>query len=97
MVTVLSKLIPQRKTVVLYVLGFSLASPLGLWLSGYGSQQLFLPKEGLVALAAMAGGNFLHIATTIFFEASAHHHMNVQRLIATLAGASLVVLLEYLL
>lgn len=97
LVTVLRKLIGQRKVIVLYVLCFSLASPLGLWLSGYGSQQLFLTSEGLVALAAVAGGNFLHIATTIFFEASSHHHMNATRLIATLAGAGLVVCLEYLL
>ena len=97
LVTVLRKLIRHTKTTVLYVLCFSLASPLGLWLSGYSSQQLFLPSEGLIALAAVAGGSFLHIATTIFFEASPQHHMTTPRLIATLAGAGLVVCLEYFL
>lgn len=58
LVTVLRKVIQKRETIVLYVSCFSLTSPLGLWLSGYGSQQFFLASEGLVALAAVAGGTF---------------------------------------
>lgn len=97
LVTVLRKPVRQRGAIFLYVLCFSLASLLDLWLSGYGSQQFFLASEGLVALAAVAGGSLLHIATTIFFKASPYDRMNTERLIATLARAGLVICLEYLL
>lgn len=96
LVSVLSGLIHKRKIVTLYLLCFSLASPLGLWITGYCSQQLLLTKEGFGALAAIAGGNLLHIATTILFESSPHHRFNAQSLVASLAGVGLVVLLEYL-
>ena len=94
--TVLKGFVQKKKLVTLYLLLFSLASPLGLWISRYCSQQLLLTQEGFVALAAIAGGNFLHISTTIFFESNPHHRISFPRLVATLAGAGLVVLLEYL-
>jgi hypothetical protein len=65
--------------------------------SQYCSQQLLLSQAGFVALIAIAGGNFLHISTTIFFENSLNHRVNAQTLIAILTGLGLVVLLEYFL
>ena len=97
LVSVLSGLMHKKKIITLYLLFFSLTSPLGLWISRYCTQQCLLTKEGFIALAAIASGNFLHISTTIFFESSPHHRFSSQRLIASLAGAGLVVLLEYLL
>ena len=97
LVTVLRKLGQQRASILLYMLCVALASPLGLWLSVHGSQYFFLTSEGLVSLAAVAGGSFLYIATTIFFEAIPHDQLNAARLAATLAGAGLVVCLEFLL
>jgi zinc and cadmium transporter len=95
LVSVLSKIIVQKRGVMLYLLLFSLASPLGLLVSQYCSQQLLLSQAGFVALIAIAGGNFLHISTTIFFESSTNHRINPQTLLAILTGVGLVMLLEY--
>lgn len=66
------------------VLIFSLASPLGLLI---GEQVAVFHEAGHVLLAVVAG-SFLHIATTIVFEADApgSHKMNTWRLAALLAG-----------
>ena len=95
--SVLSKLIPSQRTVIVYLLLFAVASPLGLWASHHGSQQAGSSAESLVAMWSIAAGSFLYIATTIFFEASPGHHLNLQKLVASLAGASLAALFEFLL
>ncbi|MEO1218926.1 MAG: hypothetical protein AAFV97_00275 [Bacteroidota bacterium] len=97
LVTVLNKLFQGTKIIIGYVLCFSIASPLGLWLSSYGSQKFLLSIDGLTALAAIAAGSFLHIATSLFFEATTHHHIQRHQVIAALTGAILVICLEYLL
>jgi zinc and cadmium transporter len=94
--SVLSKLTPYKTTLTLYLLLFALASPLGLWASSYCNEQQWLSEHGLLALLAIVSGNFLHIATTIFFESSPSHHLNIQKFVASLAGAGLAVLLEFL-
>ena len=97
LVSVLSGLVAKKKIVIVYLFFFSLASPLGLLMSQYCSQQLLLTQQGFIALAGIAGGNFLHIATTIFYEHSTNHRMNAQTLVATLSGVGLVIVLTYLL
>lgn len=95
--SVLSKLMHTQRTVVLYLLLFAIASPLGLWVSHYGNQYMDSSAGILVAIWGMAAGSFLHIATTIFFEASPGHHFNLQKFLASLLGASLAVIFEILL
>lgn len=95
--SVLSKLIPAKRVVILYLLLFAIASPLGLGVSHYYSQQANWSAESLVAVWAIATGSFLHIATTIFFEASPGHHLNLQKFLASLVGASLAVVFEFFL
>jgi len=97
LVGVLNGLLHSKKFIWIYLFGFSLASPLGLWLSKYGSQNLLLSPKVFVALAAIAVGNLLHISTTIFFESSPHHRINARRLIAILAGVLVVMVLEWFL
>lgn len=97
LVGVLKGLVHSQKTIWLYLFGFSLTSPLGLWLSKYGSQSLLLSPKVFVALAAIAVGNLLHISTTIFFESTPNHRINARRLVAILAGVLLVMVLEWLL
>lgn len=94
--SVLTKLTARRSTVILYLMLFALASPIGLWCSNYCNQQHWLSDQSLLALMAIVGGNFLHIATTIFFESSPSHHLNAHKFVASLTGASLAVLLEFL-
>ena len=93
----LSKLMPSKRIFIGYLMLFDLASPLGLWSSHYFSQQCGWSTESLVALWAIVSGSFLHIATTILFEASPGHHLNAHQFLASLAGASLAVLCEFLL
>ncbi len=96
--SVLRQAVPHRSQIVAYLIIFALASPLGLWASHYCSQQHWLPAHSLMALFALAGGSFLHIATTIFFESSPdHHHLNVHKFMASLAGAGVALLCEVLL
>ncbi|MEM9417039.1 MAG: ZIP family metal transporter [Bacteroidota bacterium] len=95
--SVLSKAIRSQRTVLLYLLLFTIGSPLGLWASHYYSQHLGSSAEYLIAIWAIAAGSFLHIATTIFFEASPDHHLNLQKFLASLLGASLAVVFEFLL
>ncbi|XWN35340.1 MAG: ZIP family metal transporter [Roseivirga sp.] len=92
--SVLGKLVAHRSTAIIYLSIFALASPLGLWCSHYCAEQNWLSAHGFVALMAMASGGLLHIATTIFFESSPGHHVNIHKFMASLAGASLAVVLE---
>jgi zinc and cadmium transporter len=97
LVSILKGLVRTKKAIWLYLFGFSLASPVGLWLSKYGSQNLLLSPKVFVALAAVAVGNLLHISTTIFFESSPHHRINFRRFVAILSGILVVMVLEWLL
>ena len=95
--SVLNARISSKYTVVRYMTIFALASPLGLWATHYCSHHFAGSSEGLIALWGIVSGSFLHIATTIFFEASPGHHLNARKFLASLAGASLAVVFEFLL
>ncbi|OJW72863.1 MAG: hypothetical protein BGO68_00475 [Candidatus Amoebophilus sp. 36-38] len=97
LVSVLKGIVKKKYVIFGYLLGFSLASPIGLWISKYCSQSLLFSQEVFVALAAIAVGNLLHISTTIFFESNPHHRLSFQRLIAIVGGICLVMVLEHLL
>lgn len=95
--SVLSKLLPSQRTVIGYLMLFALASPLGLWVSYYFSHQSSWSTESWAALCGIGSGSLLHIATTIFYEASPGHQLNVYKFLASLAGAGMAVLFEFLL
>ena len=95
--SILNKELRSQRTVLLYLFLFAIGSPLGLWVSQYGSQYISNSADSLVALFAIATGSFFHIATTIFFEASPGHHFNVQKFLVSLLGAGLAVVFEFLL
>jgi zinc transporter ZupT len=78
-----------------YLLGFSLAAPLGLLLSSYLSTNELINSNGLIYLYALVCGNFLHISTTIVFESSPEHRFNALKLIVALLGAFVAVGVEY--
>ena len=75
--SILNKLLRRQQTVILYVIIFALASPLGLMVSSYYTQQQWLSGQGAIALQGIVSGNFLHIATTIFFESNPSHQPNL--------------------
>ncbi len=96
LVTVLAFTMKSKKALVTLLVVFSAASPFGLFFGDYVMDQSFLASESLVYLFAIVSGNFLHISTTIYFEASPHHHFNWKKFIYALAGAALAVGIELL-
>ncbi len=79
----------RTRTVVAAVLFFAAVSPLAAALSGW----LTLSTLWQNRLLALVIGSFLHIATTILFEAEArgNHHISTSKLIAVLLGGALAV------
>jgi len=75
---------------------FSLAAPVGLFISTYFVESKLLTDTGLIYLYALVSGNFLHISTTIVFESSPEHRFNAKKLAVAVAGALVAVGAEYL-
>lgn len=79
-----------RKAIYLLIL-FSLASPIGLLFA-----DMFTFSEGnVLILFAIVCGSFLHISTTIFVEASPDHHFGLNKILISVMGAALAILVEY--
>lgn len=76
----------------LYVLIlFSLASPIGFILSEY----IMMSEDVVLVVFAVVCGSFLHISTTIFVESSPEHHLGLNKILISLAGALLAILVEF--
>lgn len=73
----------------LILLAFSLMAPLGLLFGHFGADKLLINLELLMAVVI---GMFLHISTTIIFEASENHKLNFYKLISLLTGVALAIL-----
>lgn len=94
LMTVLSCHYEKRKTQLLLLFIFAMASPLGV-LAGHAIEPMGLfSEDGMVMLFAFVAGNFLHISTTIFIESSPEHHWNSKKLIISLLGAGVAVVSE---
>lgn len=74
----------NKKTVLLLLFLYALASPIGVILSDYMSENLNTNVEFFTYLFAFVAGNFLHISTTIFFESEPQNH--------TFKGSKLIVI-----
>jgi zinc transporter ZupT len=97
LMTVLSFQLGSRSKAVPYLIGFSLAAPVGLLISSYLSQHEILTAEGMMLLYALVCGNFLHISTTIVFESSPEHRFHARKMVVAILGAFVAVGVEYLL
>ncbi len=80
-----------KKAIYLLIL-FSLASPLGLIMSDL----IMLSEDAVLMLFAIVCGSFLHISTTIFVEASPEHHFGLNKILISLLGALLAIMVEFL-
>ncbi|MEX2485535.1 MAG: ZIP family metal transporter [Brumimicrobium sp.] len=67
---------------------FALMSPLGIVLGHFGVANLMFDMEIILAVVV---GMFLHISTTIIFEASENHRFNFVKLISLLIGVVIAV------
>lgn len=91
---VLSSTLPKKTTLVLLAL-FALASPLGMVMSSFLYESGMLEKEGIGVLYGLVAGGFLHISTTIFFESSPHHKFQLNKLLVSFFAAGLAILSEF--
>lgn len=95
LMTVLAFQLHSRKKAIPYLVGFSLAAPIGLLISSYLAQEDVLSSTGLIYLYALVCGNFLHISTTIVFESSPEHKFSARKLAIAVFGALVAVGVEY--
>ena len=96
LMTVLAVQLHSRKKAIPHLLAFSLAAPVGLFISTYFVESKVLTDTGLIYLYAVVSGNFLHISTTIVFESSPEHRFNAKKLAVAIAGALVAVVLVFL-
>lgn len=84
-----------NKWPLIYLLIFSIATPLGIMLTTYWLDGGYEPWWWEVIYGIVIG-NFLHISTTIVFEASSDHKFHAKRIIVLLLGAGVAVAIELL-
>jgi len=96
LMTVLAFQLHSRNKAVPYLVGFSIAAPIGLLVSTYLADADVLSNSGLTYLYALVCGNFLHISTTIVFESSPDHHFNARKLTVAVLGALVAVGVQYI-
>lgn len=97
LMAVLAVQLRSRKRAVPYLVGFSIAAPIGLLISTYLANEEVLSSTGLVYLYALVCGNFLHISTTIVFESSPGHKFDARKMAIAVFGALVAVAVEYIL
>jgi zinc and cadmium transporter len=95
LMSVLQSIIKDKKVLIALLLLFSIASPAGLIFSELLNKFQLLSKEGFLILFAIVSGNFLHISTTIYFETSPDHTFHKKKIIISLIGAMLAILIEF--
>jgi zinc and cadmium transporter len=83
-----------KRIPIIVLLIFSMATPVGLILSSQMQSQGLVSSGLLQILFAVVAGNFLYISTTIFYESSPSHGFQAGKLVISLLGAGLAVILE---
>lgn len=94
MMTILLCYYKTKTKPVLFLVLFTLASPLGLLVSQYAIDTHFFTQQTINILFAIVSGSFLYISTTIVFESSPGHHIKWNKLLVLLLGAGVAVLAE---
>lgn len=84
----------DKKKVMLYILVYTLATPIGVALGAFALNSTAAdPAIVYAIILAIAVGIFIHVATTIIFEADEHHQLSWRKVIAILLGFGLVLFL----
>lgn len=96
LMTVLAFQLRSKVKALPYLIGFSIAAPIGLLLSTYLAESEIISTTLLIYLYALVCGNFLHISTTIVFESSPDHRFNARKLAVAIFGALVAVSVEYI-
>ena len=85
----------QKTRILILLLVFALMTPLGMVLSDIFYIENMVPAHIFTVIFALVAGNFLHISTTIFFESSRDHSIQVPKAIISLLGALVAVIFEF--
>lgn len=96
LMTVLTAQLHSRSKSIPYLIGFSVAAPIGLLISTYFIESNLMSDTSLIYLYALVSGNFLHISTTIVFESSPEHRFHAKKLAVAVVGALVAVAVEYI-
>lgn len=81
----------SKAKVMLYIFLYTLATPLGLAIGSFALKKSVLdPTFTYGVILAIAVGIFIHVATTIIFEAEEHHRLSWKKVVAILLGFGLV-------
>jgi len=80
----------------LFLILFSLATPLGYLLSDYIYQTGILTERVFMGIMGMVSGAFLYISTIILFESSPGHTQNLRKLSIILLGVFAAIMIEFL-
>jgi zinc transporter ZupT len=96
LMTVLTSQLHSKGRALPYLIGFSVASPIGLLISSYFVESNVISDTALIYLYALVSGNFLHISTTIVFESSPEHRFHAKKLAVAVVGALVAVAVEYI-
>ncbi len=96
LMTVLTTQLHSKGRALPYLIVFSVAAPIGLFISSYFVESEVMTDTSLIYLYALVSGNFLHISTTIVFESSPEHRFHAKKLAVALVGALVAVAVEYI-
>lgn len=96
LMTVLTSQLHSKRKSLPYLIGFSMAAPIGLLISSYFIESNVISDTSLIYLYALVSGNFLHISTTIVFESSPEHRFHAKKLAVAVVGALVAVAVEYI-
>jgi zinc transporter ZupT len=77
-----------------YLVLFALAGPAGIIMSNFVVLEDLLQNGLYACLLGLVAGNFLHVSTTILFETSPDHSLNLRKVVATVAGLALALLVD---
>jgi len=94
MMTILLCYYKTKTKPVLFLVLFTLASPIGLLVSQYAIDTHFFTQQTINILFAIVSGSFLYISTTIVFESTPGHSVKWNKLLVLLLGAGVAVLAE---
>jgi zinc transporter ZupT len=96
LMTVLAYQLGSRQKALPYLIGFSVAAPIGLLISNTLAEENILTEQGIILLYALVCGNFLHISTTIVFESSPEHRFHAKKIAVAIFGALVAVFVQFM-
>ena len=85
----------KRRLALILLVIFASSSPLGMFLSDLFYAKEFISEEGKEIIFALVAGSFLHISTTIFFETSPNHKIDIRHWLVMSLGCGLAICLEF--